>query len=156
MSEAVNISSEIERIATTIPFTQLLTGSWRVATQAIIETFSDLGKSLNYTPQVEWLYDLIWFREENGMLSKLPMVMECEWNRGRRHNDECDTDFQKLVQARADVRLWISTSPDSAETHIENCKRQARAFGGAVAGDRYVFAVYDWTKVRPLIEQFRV
>jgi hypothetical protein len=150
------LANKIEATAKEIQFENKLAGSFRAATQHIMQIFGKLGQSLNYQAQIGWLYDMVWHVEEDGLLSNLPLVLECEWNRGPRHRDEVDGDFQKLVQARADVRVWISASPSSAPTHIENCKRQVRLFSGTLPGDNYVFAVYDWTTREPIIEQFVV
>jgi hypothetical protein len=45
---------------------------------------------------------------------------------------EVDGDFQKLVQARAEVRVWLAHCPNQALTreHIANRKRQAAHFDG--------------------------
>src|SRR5262245_33310805 len=42
-------------------------------------------------------------------------------------------------QARADVRVWISTCSD-ARLHVEACKQQIQ-FAGTMSGDQYVFAI---------------
>jgi hypothetical protein len=83
------------------------------------------------------------------------MVLECEW----KPELPVDGDFQRLVQARADVRVWVSCSPNQemAHDHIANCKKQIKAYRGTLPGDRYVFVIHNWTKpYSTLIERFGV
>ena len=51
----------------------------------------------------EWLYDVTWLEYEGELLTDAPLVAECEWSGG----EEIDHDFQKLLLARAGVRLTI-------------------------------------------------
>lgn len=69
-----------------------------------------------------------------------------------------DGDFLKLVQARAEIRLWISCSANStaAETHLANCKRQATLFSAALPGDTYVFVTTSWSDTKTRVERFVV
>lgn len=148
----------------------LCTLSWTATTKAIKEVFGNLGKQLGYhvaasgyplADDGEWLYDMCWYTVlRNGVFSKLAMVLESELNPGGSviNASEIDGDFHKLVQARADVRVWFALLPNPAMTtkHIENCKIQARAFGGAMPGDVYVFIAYDWTDSATIVERFEV
>ena len=53
----------------------------------------------------EWLWDLTWCSEnDQGRMANLPLVAECEWALSSAAIVE---DFQKLLVARADVRLMI-------------------------------------------------
>jgi hypothetical protein len=89
-----------------------------------------------------WLYDVCWCKEgpvKGGkVMTRLGMVLESELA----PDPHLDGDFQKLVQARADVRVWIANCPD-ARRRIDDCKEQIRLIAGTVPGDQYVFAVYD-------------
>jgi hypothetical protein len=75
------------------------------------------------------------------------MVLESEWNRGLLVQKEAhvDGDFQKLVQARADVRVWISAchNTDIAEKHLVSCKEQIKRFSGTDPDDNYIFIIHD-------------
>jgi hypothetical protein len=106
------------------------------------------------TDDPEWLYDLVWFQLEKGYLTRQILVMECELD----PDPLLDGDFQKLVQARADVRLWVSCAPNEklAEDHLKNCKQQAALFSGAVAGDSYIFVMDNWTVPKTSVERFVV
>jgi hypothetical protein len=150
--------------------TEFLRGaSFKPVTKTVKEVFGDLGKTLGYqvaaagyrcADEGEWLYDMVWFTTDAGMFIQQAMVLESEWGPGGRvqHAAEVDDDFQKLVQARADVRVWISAcpNPEMTQLHIANCKHQARLFAGSVPGDAYVFIVYDWTTATIEFEQFLV
>ncbi len=76
-----------------------------------------------------------------GLFSQLAMVLESELKPGGSvvNAGKVDGDFEKLVQARAEVRVWLALVPNPvmAATHIINCKRQACAFAGAMSGDTY-------------------
>jgi hypothetical protein len=164
--------STIDRIfeaAGTIPFTSILKGDQSTCT--IMDIFGKLGHSLAYRVNChslhypaaddgEWMYDMMWYTEKQGDRNKfftsMPMVLEAELRRKTKQGNEIDADFKKLVQARANVRVWISTSPNNAQQHIDNCKKQIQLFSGTAPGDQYVFAVYDWKSEKPIIEKFIV
>lgn len=122
-------------------------------TLVVVGLFQKLGRDLGYEVGPGWLYDMYWCMEEpakNGrFLTGIPMVLETE----RKPDPHLDGDFQKLVQARADVRVWISTC-SNARSHINICEEQIRLFDGTRSGDQYVFAVYDTTTKQPLIEHY--
>ncbi|MBV6499029.1 MAG: hypothetical protein CJBNEKGG_01478 [Prosthecobacter sp.] len=53
----------------------------------------------------EWLYDLIWFQNSpEKHLERLVMALESEWNR---HPEEILYDFEKLLVARAALKVMI-------------------------------------------------
>jgi hypothetical protein len=108
----------------------------------------------------EWLYDMNWWRlcrpqhvgaGKEPYMRRIGMVLESELCVS---SIDLNEDFEKIVQARADVRVWIATSPNNAKQHVENCKQQIGLFDRSQAGDHYVFAVYDWTERAPVIEQY--
>jgi hypothetical protein len=47
-------------------------------------------------------------------------------------------------------------SADDAREHIDNCKHQIETFAGTMAGDQYVFVVFDWKVGNALIEKYVV
>jgi len=138
-----------------------------LTTTYIKQTFGALGHSLGYfvntcgahypdTDGGEWLYDMLWSHtEEDGDYEQF-MVLESELE--TTDTGAVDDDFLKLVQARADVRVYIAVCNNRETAHqlIGNCKRAASAFRGAVPGDAYVFAVWDWTTGRTSVERFCV
>lgn len=91
----------------------------------------------------EWLYDICWYVEDEVCLTHLPLVGECEWA----PTGPCDGDFQKLLQARADHRLWIfpAATAEDAEKMFEGYRENVRRFRASQPGDRYLFAALLWT-----------
>ena len=85
----------------------------------------------------EWLYDLVWLDVPDQMfaVNGLPLVAEIEWGN---EGDVWD-DFQKLLVARADVRVMVF---DECPGLVERLTRQIERFTGSVAGDRYLLASY--------------
>ena len=146
--------------------TELLRASFTSMTKEAMRVFGGVGKDLGYQVaaagyQGAWLYDMVWYTTDAaGMLLQLPMVLESELNPGGSVSKSADVDgdFQKLVQARAGVRVWLVACPNQklARTHIANCKRQACLFAAATSGDAYVFIVYDWTTASTTVERFQV
>lgn len=125
------------------------TGGWRYAraqwTHAIKDRLRNLAMRFECRAvQGEWLYDIYWYvmsRGDAGDLVRLPLIGECEWT----PDPEMDGDFQKLVQARAEHRLWIfqAASPDAIAEYFSACRKQVGAFTGTLPGDRYLFAGID-------------
>jgi hypothetical protein len=145
------------------PLSTLLRDGFGATTKVVNEIFGELGKSLGYEVAYPgdggWLYDMAWSTVSDGMFVGQPLVLESEWKPGGSvpKSVEVDGDFQKLVQARADVRVWITACPNQeiTEKHISNCKRQVHVFGGTAPGDTYIFIVYDWTTKETRIERFQ-
>ncbi|HLA36229.1 MAG TPA: hypothetical protein VJ001_15305 [Rhodocyclaceae bacterium] len=105
----------------------------------------------------EWLYDMSWVvldRDNYGSLKRLAVVVESEWA----PDPQLDGDFQKLVQARADIRVWIFISANGAEVrnYIARCKKQVELFQGSISGDRYIFVGFDWAEKGVQIERFQL
>lgn len=91
----------------------------------------------------EWLYDLSWSdtRKADGGGSYFvgqPLVLETETKPDR----HADGDFQKLVQARAVIRVWIAKVPD-VPARVSICKEQIKCFRGTQPDDTYIFMIYD-------------
>ncbi|MCC8956181.1 hypothetical protein H8B02_22950 [Bradyrhizobium sp. Pear77] len=141
----------------------LQSGHWALTTTAIKEFICQLGHDLEFEVSAsgcanagqEWLYDMVWYEVADGYTTRLALAGECEL---KSPELPVDGDFAKLVQARADVRLWISAPKNSeiAMTHLANCKRYAATFPGAMPGDTYVFVSCDWTDKITIVERFVV
>lgn len=147
--------------------TTVLKGGSRASTISIKAFFRDLGKGFGFkvaaacpdTDEGEWLYDMVWYEvDQQGLLLRQRMVLESELNRGLsvQQNAEVDGDFQKLVQARADVRAWLCSchSTTLAEQHLFSCKRQIKQFSGTMPYDTYIFIIHDWSASTTKIERF--
>lgn len=92
----------------------------------------------------EFLYDLCWldYEKPEGFLRGAPLVVECEWGA----DNAIDDDFQKLVLARAKLKLIVfgENNKNNAET-VENLIRHLQTsyeYQGS-EGDRYLFAGYE-------------
>ena len=62
----------------------------------------------------EWLYDLVWYTEEDHYtMTSMPLAVECEWNPNKKQQARnvaysgIKYDFQKLVVCNAQLRLMI-------------------------------------------------
>lgn len=82
-------------------------------TKAILTNLCELGQSLKFSTWAsrvpsdlrdggEWLYDTTWLGRDGSSWS-VPMIAECEWL----GMDEVVSDFQKLIIARATVKVMI-------------------------------------------------
>ena len=95
----------------------------------------------------EWLYDVTWLEYEKNDRGKLvnlvdaPLVAECEWgNKG-----DIEDDFEKLLLARAGVRLMIfdgNYQPGSKEI-AERLAGGGREFNGSRAEDAWLLAAWE-------------
>lgn len=132
-------------------------------TTSLKAALGDLGHKLRFkvcasgyraADEGEWLYDMSWYHTRGGILTGQPMVLESEWT----PDPHIDGDFQKLVQARADIRVWVfaAANLDEVRKYVERCREQAQAFAGKSSGDRYVCAGFDKLTRTLLIESFKV
>ena len=101
----------------------------------------------------EWLYDVTWLeyeRERDGLkwpataLIEALLVAECEWGRGK-NLEYIVEDFEKLLLARADVRLMIfdgNHKPGSKEI-AERLAGKVREFKSSRAEDTWLLAAWE-------------
>ena len=92
----------------------------------------------------EWLYDVTWLDYEKsgqGELVDAPLVAECEWG----NFDAIVEDFEKLLLARADVRLMIFTGSNQAKSGkiAERLARKVSEFKGSRAEDAWLLAAWE-------------
>ena len=85
-----------------------------------------------------WLYDLVWWKGEKGEMADLILALESEWSPSIQF---VRYDFQKLVQARARIKVLISDalSLEDRETlisDIENFEQNGN-------DGEYLFAMYN-------------
>lgn len=118
-------------------------------TDGIIDVLSTLGDDsydceiLGGDYESGWLFDLVWCKYDNERkLVHVELVVECEWNQGRNH---IQTDFEKLVVARAQHRLMIfeATSDSRISEHINFLNSIVDGFPSALPGDRYLYAALN-------------
>ncbi|HEV2289161.1 MAG TPA: hypothetical protein VGR81_09435 [Candidatus Acidoferrales bacterium] len=174
------LAEQIEKAANEAFANGALITRWRsegrgATTRFVKEIFGDLGKRLGFqvaanrrhyrnADEGEFLYDMVWYtldRLDRGMLIQQAMTLESELRPGEGNVEtaaDVDRDFQKLAQARADVRVWVNVCPnaDLLERHLANCKRQATLFGGAEDGDSYVLIGSEWNTSTSKIERLEV
>ena len=86
-------------------------------TKEVLTTLCRLGKNFGFSAWAnnvpekdknggkgEWLYDVTWCEsDDDRLLKSIPMVAECEWA----NLAEIDDGFQKLLVARAKVRVMV-------------------------------------------------
>ena len=98
----------------------------------------------------EWLYDITWLEYERGGLRDWPasalidvhLVAECEWGNFERI---CE-DFEKLLLARAEVRLMIFDSThagNSSEEIAGQLAERVRKFNGSRDEDAWLLAGWE-------------
>ena len=77
-------------------------------------------------------------KHENDELVDAPLVAECEWgNKG-----DIEDDFEKLLLARAGVRLMIFDEPIS-KGMAERLAEKVRKFNGSRAEDAWLLASWE-------------
>ena len=161
------VVDELNNVINIDKFSNLIRRNFRCCTSHVKDIFYKLGRSLNYTVSPgmngefqnrEWLYDLCWYIERDGKFIELKLALESELSPGGSVNDAhlVDGDFQKLVQSRAGVRVWLSALPNNylMEIHIKNCKDQISLFNATVPGDIYIFAIFNWTTNKMIVELY--
>jgi len=97
----------------------------------------------------EWLFDLTWVAERklpNGGTEfiDMPLVVESEWNED--FEEEILSDFDKLMVARAWLRVMIFQGPDSQTKMrcFDGLRERIQAFVGSQSGGRYLFACFNY------------
>ena len=91
----------------------------------------------------EFLYDVTWLEYEGESVTDAPLVAECEWG----NLQAIDDDFQKLLLARAAVRVMIfdgNYEPGSVKI-VERLARQAGTFRRSREEDVWLLAAWERT-----------
>lgn len=119
----------------------------RAWTKALHEEFRLKGKAFGYEvcPDVEecnagWLYNLVWFRNDNDRMVEVPLILESEWSRDWR---QVRHDFEKLLQAKAVIKVMVFEE-DEKTLNINDLWRKfcdsIRAFGQKSPDEIYLLA----------------
>ena len=92
----------------------------------------------------EWLYDVTWLDYEksgSGELVDAPLAAECEWG----NEGDIEDDFEKLLLARAGIRLMIFNGFHEAGSKeiAERLARKVREFKGSRAEDAWLLAAWE-------------
>ena len=92
----------------------------------------------------EWLFDQVWMNWTltPRQLKRIGLVVECEWSRTQA---EIFDDFEKLLVARADVRLMIFQALTAPDVHalFARLRAETQGFPQHQSGDYYMLAGYD-------------
>lgn len=122
-------------------------GKWTRAIKNAVGRVAMKYRSRTYAAQCafgengEWMFDLIWSREDEKYLYRVPLAMESEWDA-----KDILWDFSKLVAARVDHRVMVfwGKAADDARATLSRMLRQISCFQGSAVGDRYLFCW--WTE----------
>lgn len=148
------IESQIKDILQVVPI-QAVQEDWNwkrgVWTARIKKDLCNLSHELGYSVACsgydqaddrEWLYDMVWWKQDGPYMSRIALVLESEWN----PEIPLDGDFLKLMLARADHHVWIFQAITEAAicSVIDSCIEHLRHFEGLVTGDRFLFAGLSW------------
>ena len=92
--------------------------------------------------QGEWLYDMVWWKNDGDYMSKIILVLESEWT----PTFPLDEDFYKLMVARSDHHVWIFEAKTEALVceAISTCIDNLSNLKGLPPGDRFLFAGVSW------------
>ena len=120
-------------------------------TKAMKEIIGDIGITKGFKVcasgkfESEWLYDLTWYSNNtDNSLKDIPLVMECEWSRDV---SALKFDFQKLVQARARIRIMIFQGfEDEINKTLQMIKDEIDSFELSQKGDLYLIAALNMNK----------
>ena len=133
-----------------------LADEWRqpIWTKAVLTSLCRAGSCLDFTVWAahvdkqdktggEWLYDVTWCEaDDKNFLKSVPMVAECEWG----DLDKIEEDFQKLLLARAAVRVMIFEGKwlkGGSEAIANKLRDWVGAFEGSRKGDNYLLVAYE-------------
>ncbi len=90
-------------------------------------------------PRYEWLFDVTCLVYQGNYLTGVPLVAECEWG----NEAEIYDDFQKLLLARAEIRVMVFDAAQISSTDkFGKFEKAAKRFGMGQPGDTYLLAAY--------------
>ena len=95
----------------------------------------------------EWLWDFVWYENNEFGLSNIELIAESEWKNIRGNRDyysEFQEDFEKLIAGRASYRLMIleATNPTECQEYFDSLRLVVNKCKLSRAGDRYMLAVW--------------
>ena len=131
-------------------------------TRAIKTELCQLGNKLNYWTCAsacevahggEYLFDVTWLGYDGNFLTTAALVAECEWS----NFGHISEDFQKLLIARADIRLMIFDGSHSPYSQViaENLARQVRYFRRSSYDELWLFAAWEADEEKDPAWRFR-
>jgi hypothetical protein len=119
-------------------------------TRRIKNSLVDLADNNNYdvtanscnAKDEEWLFDMTFGETQDDQFLDMPFAMESEWSRNQ---SEIDKDFEKLLVAKARLKLFIfqKGGKDEIIKEIERLKGKIDMFKIRFPGERYMLAGYS-------------
>ena len=120
------------------------------------DVLADLGGKLGYGVYPssqrpghasEWVYDIIWLEQSNGIngfLQDVPLVCESELG----SKGEASDDFQRLLLCRARHRLMVYAvnKPDDLPVRRDDFIKEITECKLSEFGDRYILAGWVWSQ----------
>ena len=123
-------------------------GSNKDWTRECLKALAGLGMDIGYGAcpdpaniKGEWLYDLIWYKEEKrsglNLMTDVVLALESEWST---YFEDIRYDFQKLVQAKSRLKMLISQELTKEEFAM--LKQDIECFHGKDESEIYIFAMW--------------
>lgn len=119
-------------------------------THSVKKHLGALGLELNYRVcaggdngfDSEWLYDLIWYREnDDEQLSEVPLILESEWAQSY---GEIQYGFENLLVGKAKYKVMIFQAVgDEKELYFSKLKSAIEAYDAAPADETYLLSCFD-------------
>jgi hypothetical protein len=115
--------------------------------------FEHANPEMDIAHHGEWLYDVTWIKyqdnyengdpDPNSNLIEIPFAAECEWNDA----EHVKEDFEKLLQARAGIRLmicdgWKRSNENYAQEVAERLANMVEAFNDSQSNDVILLATW--------------
>lgn len=92
----------------------------------------------------EWLYDIVWYKNEGEYLKEVFLVCESELDTTSNQLGTIRYDFQKLLQSNAPLRIMISqTYHDRSAAIFEDCKKGVEMCDNMKSAEKVLVIVYD-------------
>ena len=90
----------------------------------------------------EWLYDLIWFRNDSAnQLSEVALVLESEWSSDSWHIQE---DFEKLLVAKAPIKVMVfQSNGNNLQGLWDQLTKSIDAFKQRSQDETYILAAFN-------------
>ena len=126
---------------------------WTEAVRGVFEDVTPDKYVLRQIGRGARLWDHCWHqKDKTGCLKTVPLVAECEWggNNGLgKKFEKVRTDFEKLLMARALVRVMIYDSGQkegSAQEFAEKLRKSVEKFDDSQPGDTYLLIAAEGYK----------
>jgi len=99
----------------------------------------------------EWLYDCVWYDNNEFGLNDVFLIVESEWKNPFGNVDysyDIQYDFEKLILGRSIFKLMIFEGDNIAENgqYLETLKKVVQNCNLTKTNDRYMFAAWDKEK----------